>query len=152
MTDKQTKRLERFLKTRLHSEQEVNTYLKLKLRIPTHKLEEELENLRELGFVDDEKFARWWLDQRLEYTKKGVRFILSELRAKGISTELAEKVIAECDPEELREREVSLIDRELVRTDVSDQTEFAKLANKLQSRGIDSNLIFNKLNDVKNSR
>jgi regulatory protein len=43
-----------------------------------------LERLERLGFVDDEAFARWWVEQRDRHAPRGRMALESELRAKRI--------------------------------------------------------------------
>lgn len=47
-----------------------------------------IDRLKELGYVDDRKFASWFLEQRGLHKPKGARFIACELKAKGISLEI----------------------------------------------------------------
>lgn len=54
-----------------------------------------LDRLIEKGYVDDEHFARWWVDSRNQTKGASLRKLSNELRAKGVSGELVEKVIAE---------------------------------------------------------
>lgn len=47
-----------------------------------------IDRLKELGYVDDRKFASWFVEQRGLHKPKGARFIAHELKAKGISLEI----------------------------------------------------------------
>ena len=40
--------------------------------------------MTELGYVNDDKFAEWWISQRTAFRPKGKRVIEAELLAKGI--------------------------------------------------------------------
>jgi len=76
----------------LRPEKEVNNWLKRK------KVDESfnntlLEKLTKLELLDDEKFAVWWVEQRLQFKSKSKREIVMELRNKGIKKEVIEKVL-----------------------------------------------------------
>ncbi|MGD8744262.1 MAG: hypothetical protein PVJ52_01540, partial [Candidatus Woesebacteria bacterium] len=62
-------KLLKFVSLRPRSEKEIERWFK-KHRVH-HSLREELFNrLKKLDLVDDEKFARWWIDQRLQFKPK----------------------------------------------------------------------------------
>lgn len=81
----------RFVSFRPRSEKEMKDFLLKKL----HKREGSdesisqrvIDRLRELGYIDDAKFAAWWIDQRTSHKPKGTRLITRELKEKGISWE-----------------------------------------------------------------
>ncbi len=106
---------------RPHSAQEVKDYLRRKTmntryKSRTGKLKDRpgispemadsvFSRLQERGYIDDEKFARWWIENR--NIKKGVsrRKLQSELLGKGISPSIIDAVLADShrnDDDELR--------------------------------------------------
>jgi len=60
---------------------------------PDDITEQIVQKLSEQGFLDDEKFAIWWLDQRTTFKPKGQRLIKAELQQKGISKEIIEQIV-----------------------------------------------------------
>lgn len=58
-----------------------------------------LYRLQEQGFINDEEFARAWSESRQRTKKLSKRVIASELRGKGVSSEVIEIVTAEIDPD-----------------------------------------------------
>ncbi len=92
----------RFISFRPRSEKEITDFLQKKLRAwhttaPT-VFSKVLERLRELGYVDDQKFILWWVEQRNAHRPKGKRVIIQELQQKGINKSLIEDVLSEtCD-------------------------------------------------------
>lgn len=63
------------------------------------------ERLLEKGYIDDEKFARYWIENRNMTKGSSQRKITMELRAKGIETSIIEKLFSESarnDADELR--------------------------------------------------
>ncbi len=88
----------RFVSFRPRSEKEIRAYLIKKLSrfsvIPAEAgiqfpiLDRVITRLRELDYVNDEKFAAWWVDQRQSHKPKGSRLLSQELKAKGITAEI----------------------------------------------------------------
>lgn len=87
----------RFLSYRPRSEKEVRENLSKKSRKSrkVEQIDEEIINqvidkLKQQRFLNDEEFARWWIEQRTKFSPRGLRLIKIELRQKGISDELIE--------------------------------------------------------------
>lgn len=78
----------RFLSYRPRSEKEIRDFLTRKVQesegTRSRALEAVVERLRELGYIDDAKFALWWQEQRMLHRPKGARAIVQELKAKGV--------------------------------------------------------------------
>ncbi len=74
-----------FLSFRPRSEFEIRQYLKKK---KVDDVEGIIEKLRQLGQVNDEEFAKWWIEQRNTFRPKGKRALEMELRRKGIKTKV----------------------------------------------------------------
>lgn len=51
----------------------------------------------EKRYVDDEKFAQWWVENRNVRKGSSLRKIGVELRAKGVATDIIEQVLGETD-------------------------------------------------------
>jgi regulatory protein len=47
-------------------------------------VEATLRRLQGLGYVDDEAFGRWWLQQRDRHAPRGRRMLVAELRQRGV--------------------------------------------------------------------
>lgn len=80
----------RFVSYRPRSEKEIRDFLQKKLK--RYKLyapslvNKVIDRLTELGYIDDDKFVSWWIDQRNTYRPKGNRLLIQELKAKGIES------------------------------------------------------------------
>ncbi|PIR79946.1 MAG: hypothetical protein COU25_02675 [Candidatus Levybacteria bacterium CG10_big_fil_rev_8_21_14_0_10_35_13] len=93
----------RFLSYRPRSEKEVVEYLKKKISnfqfpISNFKTAEEIidsiiEKLKEQKFIDDTEFAKWWIEQRSKVKPKAIKFIIFELKQKGIAKELIDEIL-----------------------------------------------------------
>lgn len=56
-----------------------------------------LQKLQQKGYVDDERFARWWVENRNVAKGTSLRKLSAELRAKGVSGDIIEQVMAQTD-------------------------------------------------------
>lgn len=78
-----------FVSYRPRSRREVESYIDKSLkRMKTEGafvVEKVLTRLSELGYVDDIKFATWWISQRNSHRPKGLRALQFELQSKGIA-------------------------------------------------------------------
>lgn len=54
-----------------------------------------LEKLQQKHYVDDENFARWWVETRNQTKGTSLRKLTAELRAKGVSGDIIERVLGE---------------------------------------------------------
>lgn len=68
---------------------------------PEATIEFTLERLREWKYVDDEDFARRWIENRAAHRPRGARQLAQELRAKGIDQDVVSGAIDECELDEL---------------------------------------------------
>lgn len=60
-----------------------------------------VSQLTERGYLDDEEFARYWVEQRNRFKPRSARALRFELTRKGIQPDLAARVIEDlCDPED----------------------------------------------------
>ena len=84
----------RFVSIRPRSEKEVKDYFKRK-NFDALMHDNLLKKLRLLEFLDDVKFAKWWVDQRLTFKKISSRVLKLELIRKGIDKEIIDNVLNE---------------------------------------------------------
>jgi regulatory protein len=81
-----------------------------KKNVPDELAERLLDRFTEVGLVDDEAFARSWMETRQRSRGLARRALAQELRRKGVDDETARTVLDELDP--AREEEAA---RQLVR-------------------------------------
>lgn len=93
----------RFLTYRPRSEAEVVRYLTSKGVAPDTQ-EEILERLRRLQLVDDEAFARFWVESRERGRPSGEFALRSELKQKGIADSIIQRVLEPLDQEKSAHR------------------------------------------------
>lgn len=97
---------------RPHSQREVRDYLWRKTRstkvrskktgefyerqgVSQESAERVLDRLIEKGYIDDEKFARFWVENRNQTKGSSIRKLEAELHAKGVSGAIIERVLRE---------------------------------------------------------
>lgn len=106
---------------RPHSAREVRDYLWRKTRetrtrnrktgeiktregVSQESAERTFNRLVERGYINDETFARWWVENRNQRRGSSLRKLQSELQAKGVDRSIIDKVVGESlrnDDEEL---------------------------------------------------
>ena len=92
--------------TRPRSEKETREYLKNKLRQPSSGfIDDTIEKFYSRGYLDDQKFAEWYVENR--FVKKGVsaKRLRMELMKKGVAKDIIETILEESersDEDEIR--------------------------------------------------
>lgn len=94
--------LQRLLSFRPRSIQEARSRLQQK-RYSTPIIQQVIREAEERGWLDDTAFAKLWVQDRLVAKPKGKALLKSELRAKGIASELIEQTLNEA---EINEEEI----------------------------------------------
>lgn len=82
----------RLLGQRFHAEQEMKRKL-YKRDFHKRSVEAALEKGRELGLLDDRRFARLFAEERLELARASKRKIIGQLRQRGIDREIVDEVM-----------------------------------------------------------
>lgn len=85
-----------FLSYRPRSAREVQRNLTEK-ELPPEVVEAALSRLTAMGYVDDEAFARYWVQNRGEFKPLSQRALRQELRQKGVADAVIADVLAEQD-------------------------------------------------------
>lgn len=85
-------RLIRFATVRPRTEYEVKRWFARK-KVSEEDSQIALDELKKAGLVDDEAFARWWVDQRVTFRPKSSRLLVMEIIKKGVDRELAREVV-----------------------------------------------------------
>lgn len=83
----------KFLSFRARSEFEINEYM-LRKGWGEEERKKILDKLKNLQLLDDEAFARQWVESRTHDRPEGSALIKIELRRKGVDKEIIEKVLS----------------------------------------------------------
>ena len=84
--------VQRFVDYRLRTRQEL--FVRLKSRgWHANIIDEAIKRFENLGIIDDERFARQWVDERLRNRPIGLNLVRVKLKQKGISSEIIDCVL-----------------------------------------------------------
>lgn len=92
-------RVLRLIGIRPRSEKEIRGWFKKRKTNPAVQ-DLVLGRLKKKNLIDDREFARWWIDQRMQFRPRAKRAIANELAVKGIKKETREEVLAEAEVDE----------------------------------------------------
>jgi regulatory protein len=98
-----------FLSFRPRSEKEVRDSL-IKKKAPQEIVERIINSLKEQKFINDEEFARWFIENRLRFRPKSLRIIKLELKQKGIEMDVIDSVILEIQNNDVADVKVNDLD------------------------------------------
>lgn len=131
-----------FISFRPRSEHELMFRLKRKFgEDAIASLQHDIKNkLHKIGLLDDEAFARWFVEQRNTFRPKSDRIMKHELRSKGITDEIIKKTLENDETSEF-EKAFKLIKKPMDRE---------KLIRFLGSRGFSWDTIEDVLAKLKN--
>jgi regulatory protein len=83
----------RALEQRLQSRRELQTRL-LRKGFDSETTDAALERLAGYGYLNDERFAEVWIENRLAHRPRGKRMLEQELRQKGVDRQIVEETVA----------------------------------------------------------
>ncbi len=84
----------RFLSYRPRSEKEVREKLESK-KVESNIIEKIILKLKEKKFLNDEEFAKGWIENRNRFKPRSARLIKIELKQKGIKEDIFNKLISD---------------------------------------------------------
>jgi len=89
-----------FLSFRIRSEKEIQQNLQ-KYEVSEDVIDDVLEKLRSVSLLDDQEFAKQWIENRIQFRPRGKRALSSELFQKGLSGQIIEDALSDLDEEGL---------------------------------------------------
>ena len=108
-----------------------------------------LDRFVDVGLIDDETFARMWVESRQRSRGSARSVIRQELRHKGIEGPLAEQALELIDSESERERAVQLVRVKARSTRrLTPDARARRLTGMLQRRGYPSGVAFSVVREV----
>lgn len=123
-----------YLSYRPRSRAEVERYLQ-KRDLSENQIEAVAGRLERAGLLDDEAFARYWVENRERNRPKGPRALRYELRDKGISNKTIERVLVSVDVSDSAYRSATRKAQQLAHLD--EQAFTKKIVEYLARRGFD---------------
>lgn len=141
----------KILNRRSHSEFEL--YVKLSRKGFDKKIiSTVIDDFRDLGFLDDRKFAEQFVQSKSKNFKQGQNKIAAQLKKKGVSYQIIDKIIKkEINEDEELVNAKKLAEKKLEyyeRKNTSKDKIKAKLSYFLNQRGFKTNIIFRVINDL----
>jgi regulatory protein len=85
-----------YLAYRPRSSSEVTAYLR-KRGLPAGGIEAVCSRLERAGLLDDQEFARFWVQNRERFHPRGAHALRYELQRKGVSAEIVDEALASLD-------------------------------------------------------
>jgi regulatory protein len=135
----------RFLSYRPRSQAE--TKIRLQRRgFADEEIERVIAQLKRLNLIDDAAFAEYWKENRTSFRPRGQRMLKSELRRKGVETDVIDEAVGNVDEKDnayraavTKARTISTADYQMFRL---------KLGGFLQRRGFGYGIIKSVINQV----
>lgn len=133
-------KLLRFSMVRPRSEKEIKDYFRRK-KIHESIHDELFNRLNRLKLIDDVKFAKWWVDQRLAFKSKSKKDLKYELRAKGINSEIVENILDDSEIDELKIARELIKKKEYRWTKFEEKVRRQKIISYLSGKGFGWDII-----------
>ena len=112
-------------------------------QVPGEVAERLLDRFEEVGLVDDEAFARDWVQSRQAGRGLARRALTVELRRKGVDPQVVDEVVQEVDPDDEVETARRLVRRKLPSLQRFDEvTKVRRLTGMLARKGYPSGVAF----------
>ncbi|MEK7450999.1 MAG: regulatory protein RecX [Patescibacteria group bacterium] len=144
----------KFLSYRPRSEKEIRDKLFQK-KASSEVIEKVIQKLKEQKFIDDEEFAKLWIESRNRSKPRSLRLIKLELKRKGITEEQIESGIKnqESGIKTDLEQAKSLVEKRIKRLRSLDRQKiYEKLGRFLASKGFGWDTIKQSIDEVLNER
>lgn len=117
--------------------------------VPEDIIEDTLDRMVELRYLDDAAFADTFTRSRHEYQRKGSRAIRQELRRKGVGEDLIEAAMENIDPESETENARTLVAKKLASTRGLDRHKRVnRLAGMLMRKGYSGSDVFDVIREA----
>jgi regulatory protein len=129
----------RFLSYRPRSRVEIERYLRRK-GAGDPVLSDVIHRLEQAGYLDDEAFARFWVDNRQRFRPRGQRALGYELRQKGLSSQTIATALGGLDEDKAAWQAIE--DRLSRWNDLTHEQLRRKVTAFLQRRGFDYEVIY----------
>jgi regulatory protein len=131
----------RYLAGRPHTVAEIHRHLRSK-KFDAETIDRAIDRLRAQRYVDDEAFARWWVEQRERFKPRGQRALRTELAQKGVGRDVVDLILGERAPDADVEQARRALSRPLTRwADMPDAEKRRKIHTYLAARGFDYDTI-----------
>jgi regulatory protein len=119
-----------------------------KKHVPGDVAEKVLDRFEEVGLIDDEDFARSWVESRQRSRGVASRVLAMELRRKGIDDDTSREVLSQLDPEVERQNAHRLVQKKLrSMRGLDSTTQIRRLTGMLARKGYAPQVAFDVVRD-----
>lgn len=123
-----------FAMVRPRSEKEIKDWFNRK-KIEKSMWDELMSKLIKYDLVGDEKFAKWWVEQRMRFRPRSMMQLVSELRQKGVDRKIIESVLMDNEVDELSIAK-KLVDKQKIKWEkLSQEDRKKKISEYLGRKG-----------------
>lgn len=140
-------KLLRFATLRPRSEREVGMWFRRRM-VHESLFLKLLSKLRKLELLDDAKFAKWWVGQRLQFRQKSKRELVYELKAKGIDKDVIDDTLVGVDIDEQKIAGKILAKKRYKWEKLSSEQANKKMSEFLARRGFSWDIIKSVLKEI----
>lgn len=138
--------LKKFLELRPRSEKEIRDKL-IQKNFKDQEIEKIIANLKQNKIINDQKFAVWWVEERITFKPRGNYLIAQELKQKGISQDQIKEILPNSDSE--LEMAKNLAENKIKQINAKDKYQKKqKLAGYLSRKGFSWDIVSEVLNDI----
>jgi len=124
----------KYASLRPRSEKEFEYWLK-KHKVHKSMHEDLFNRLKRLDFLNDKKFAIWWIEQRQTFRPKSIRVLRLELNQKGIDKDLVNEILKEEEVDEKKAANKLLYKKRNVWKGLEGYVKRVKMSNYLARNG-----------------
>jgi regulatory protein len=128
-----------YIAYKMRTEQEVRKKL-FEKEYTEYIIERVIHFLIEYHYIDDMKYCKSYIKQRLQYNPKGVYILKMELKQRGIKQSIIDKAIENSDIDELNDA-IKLLQKKCLYLDDIDEKNKKRLFAFLQRRGYSYDII-----------
>ncbi|MFH1093242.1 MAG: regulatory protein RecX [Candidatus Omnitrophota bacterium] len=138
----------RLIKFRMRSKYELQSRLKRK-HFSQEIIEQVLDLLSDLGYVNDLIFAKAWVNSRLQAKPRSRKLLAYELKKKGIESSMIERSLAELTLEKEEQMARQLVGRRVAKLKgLPKETQKRRLSGYLCRRGFSTGVCLKIINEL----
>ena len=110
-----------------------------------------LDYLEELEYIDDKDYARRYISDAVNLKKHGIIRIRRDLKMKGISQDIVDKVFSDLDITE-RDSILQLLEKRAYNADMTDEKAVSKIVGFLVRRGFSYTDVYDVIREYREKR
>ena len=138
----------KYIQVRVRSEKEIRDYLKRK-KADQEEVEIIIEKLKKSNYLNDDYFAKCFINDKLKFTLWGPYKVINELKKHNINNEIINKYSYLLDDELIKQKLEKLLNKKISANHKLDNIHLKnKLYNNFLKLGYESSMILTILNNI----